>query len=78
MSDRKLDLTSEPKLAPASAASQGNSRYLGILFSCCQVYARIAPDRQGRAYRGHCPRCGRPITIGIGPGGTSQRFFTAR
>lgn len=78
MSEERLDLASEPPSPAPSTEGVGDPRYLGIHFACCQVYARIARDREGRAYRGHCPRCGRAITIGIGPGGTGQRFFTAR
>ena len=77
MEHEKLDLTSEPVLHDALRVSTGKGRYLGILFACCQVYARIHPDRQGRSYQGNCPRCGRRVLITIGPGGTTQRFFVA-
>jgi hypothetical protein len=53
------------------------SRYLGVHFACCSVYARVYVNRQGTHYVGHCPRCGRRIEFRIGPGGTAERFFTA-
>ncbi|OGR02373.1 MAG: hypothetical protein A2284_00855 [Deltaproteobacteria bacterium RIFOXYA12_FULL_61_11] len=52
--------------------------YLGILFECCNVYARIHRTKDGTAYEGRCPRCLRPIRVAIGEGGTSQRIFKAR
>lgn len=51
--------------------------FLGILFDCCNVYARIyrAPDQS--AYEGRCPRCLRTVTARIGQEGTDVRFFRA-
>jgi hypothetical protein len=51
--------------------------FVGILFRCCGVYARIYRDAQGRAYCGACPKCAAPVRLRIGPGGTSARFFEA-
>jgi hypothetical protein len=52
--------------------------FLGIHFSCCNVYARLYPNRDGTAYEGRCPRCLKQTKVAIGPGGTSARFFVAR
>ena len=52
-------------------------RYLGVLFRCCNVYARIYVNREKTAYRGNCPRCGKAVEVKIGPQGTDSRFFTA-
>jgi hypothetical protein len=51
--------------------------YVGINFTCCNVYSRVYRNRAGDAYEGMCPKCYRRVKLGIGPGGTSQRFFDA-
>ena len=51
--------------------------YIGVLFKCCNVYNRIYLNRLGTAYFGHCPRCTRPLTVKVGPGGSKSRFWTA-
>lgn len=84
----KLDLTSEPgdngaepgdkgATDPQSADAETNHRgaFLGIQFECCGAYGRIYKRADGKAYAGHCPRCVKPVTIAIRPGGTSARFF---
>lgn len=52
--------------------------FLGIMFDCCGVYARIYLKRDGSAYVGWCPRCLRKIEIKCGKGGTDQRIFRAQ
>ena len=49
--------------------------FLGIMFECCSVYARIYKNKEGTAYEGHCPKCMKPIRIRVGKGGSSNRFF---
>lgn len=51
--------------------------WVGIRFECCGAYARIYRNLDGTAYRGCCPRCGAPVTLRVGPGGTNARFFLA-
>lgn len=63
---------------PGNSDSQPRRRrFLGVHFSCCHVYARVYVNPEGTHYAGFCPRCARPVRFRIGPGGTSERFFTA-
>jgi hypothetical protein len=79
-----LDLTTGPddgddRERPVDAArgSTGGRPYLGVHFVCCDAYTRIYVNRERTAYVGHCPKCSRSVTVRIGPGGTSARFFQA-
>ncbi len=49
--------------------------FLGILFDCCGVYARVYKSADGRHYAGRCPRCTRPIRFQVGEGGSGRRFW---
>ena len=71
-----LDLTSDGPLEK-SASDAGSKAFLGVHFTCCDVYARVYPNRERTAYVGHCPRCAKRVDFKIGPGGTDARFFSA-
>lgn len=51
--------------------------YVMVYFECCRVYQRVYRNKLGTAYVGWCPKCARKIEVGIGPGGTDCRSFTA-
>lgn len=51
--------------------------FLGVLFKCCHVYARIYLNRHGTAYSGGCPKCGKRLTVRAVKGGSSSRFWEA-
>jgi hypothetical protein len=51
--------------------------WLAVHWRCCGVYSRVYRNRQGTAYRGHCPRCAKPIRVKVSPSGTRDRFFEA-
>lgn len=71
-----------PEVPPASDAAPNRdgsaSRFLMIWFRCCHAYGRLTRNRAGTRYEGRCPRCGSPVSVRVGPGGTDRRMFEAR
>ncbi len=51
--------------------------HLGIHFRCCNVYSYIYRNKDGSAYAGRCPRCGKPLKVKISKdgSGSGQRIF---
>ncbi|MGL4942740.1 MAG: hypothetical protein ACRC46_06080 [Thermoguttaceae bacterium] len=65
-----------PGARSSGASSDSASRkFVGMKFNCCSVYTRIYVNRDGTAYEGRCPKCGKPVRLKIGEGGTNNRFF---
>ena len=71
-----LDLSSDPR-PPSEPKGKEKRRFIGVTFACCDVYARVYVNREETAYLGNCPKCGKRLSIRVGPGGTDARFFTA-
>ena len=74
MAGERIDLASDSQSGPPAGRGR---RFVGMRFACCDLYTRVYINSQGTAYEGHCPRCSRPVRIGVGPEGTDCRFFTA-
>ncbi len=75
MAGEWLDLTDDPGRGVTPPSKE--RRFVGVTFTCCDVYTRVYINREGTAYEGRCPKCAKRIRLEIGPGGTDSRFFTA-
>ena len=63
----------------ASGADPMHSRpWLAVYWRCCHVYNRVYRTRDGAAYSGACPSCGKRVRARIGPDGLNGRFFTTK
>lgn len=58
----------------ASANSPVKRDFVGMLFRCCGVYARLYLRSDGQAYAGRCPKCANPVSIHASEG-KKCRFF---
>jgi hypothetical protein len=78
MSGEHLDLSSDgPGGGRIGTEPSTERKFVGVHFTCCDVYTRIYVNRDGTAYEGNCPKCAKRVRLKIGPGGTDARFFTA-
>jgi hypothetical protein len=73
--DYKVELSGDGSAQDASASNSDARPFIGVQFACCGVYTRIYRSADGAAYRGRCPRCGKPVNFVVGPGGTDARTF---
>ncbi len=78
MSGERLDLVDNPFENNRASDSATARNFVGVQFSCCDVYTRVYINRDQSAYEGNCPKCAKRVHLKIGPGGTDSRFFTAR
>jgi hypothetical protein len=51
--------------------------YIGMLFECCGVYARIYRQPERMVYQGRCPKCLRLVRVRVAKDGVDARFFRA-
>ncbi len=79
--DYIVDIDGISSSGPASPQDQASSLrgrpWLAIQWKCCGVYSRIYRNKTGTLYEGRCPKCSRPVSVRVGPGGTNHRFFEA-
>ncbi len=74
-----IDGVSTPQ-GQGAAEDQSNLRgrpWLAVQWKCCSTYSRIYRNEAGTRYEGRCPKCQRPVSVRVGPGGTNHRFFEA-
>jgi hypothetical protein len=76
---RLLDVSSEPVYAAPTASRDTASarQFVGIRFTCCDVYTRVYIDDGRDSYLARCPRCMRGMRLVIDPLGSTARFFEA-
>ncbi|MEM8668802.1 MAG: hypothetical protein AAGG48_14880 [Planctomycetota bacterium] len=81
MDEPLFDASSDPNPTPGRetpVVNPSTSRpFIGINFDCCRTYGRIYRNKQNTAYEGRCPSCNARVSVPIGEGGSSSRFFTA-
>lgn len=77
MPGEHLDLSSDGPTRGPDVSSNAGRKFVGVHFTCCDAYTRVYINRDESAYEGNCPKCGKKIRLGIAPGGTDSRFFTA-
>lgn len=75
--DYKLELSSlsEEPAKPRATFSVENRDYLRVMFACCNAYSRVYLPEGRTRVEARCPRCLRPITFRVVPGGSSDRTF---
>lgn len=62
-------------MSEPSEEKPGKRPFLGITFECCRVYWRIYLTKDRKRFAGHCPRCGTPVSVPVGPGGSKDQFY---
>lgn len=50
--------------------------HVGILFKCCNAYARAYLNATESEFVGYCPKCGVKSALTVGPNGSDSRFWT--
>jgi len=79
--DYIVDIDGVQTPGPGSGEQAGGTLrgrpWLAVQWKCCSTYSRIYRDAAGTKYEGRCPRCQRPVSVQVGPGGTNHRFFEA-
>ena len=78
MDETRFDFSSDPESSNDRSTPDREPRpFLGIRFQCCRTYGRIYRNEGKTAYAGKCPKCFAKVTVPIGSGGNTSRFFNA-
>ncbi len=79
MDESRFDISSVPESSndPSSMRGREPRPFLGIRFQCCRTYGRIYRNDAKTTYTGKCPKCFARVTVPIGSGGNTSRFFNA-
>jgi hypothetical protein len=77
MTGENLDISSDLHTPSPRKPGGAYRRFVGIHFTCCDVYTRVYVNRAETSYEGYCPKCCKRARIRIGPEGTDSRFFSA-
>ena len=51
--------------------------FIGMHFTCCNVYVRIYLNKGRTAFVGYCPKCTRKAVVKVGSQGSRARFWSA-
>lgn len=54
---------------------QMKREFIGVTFSCCNIYSRIYLNKTKDAFVGWCPKCTAKMEVFISPVGSDARFF---
>jgi hypothetical protein len=74
--DYNVELSSQA--SGAAPGARPARPFISVHFACCGVYQRLYRSADGKGYRGHCPKCLRPVNFAVGAGGTDCRHFVVR
>lgn len=55
----------------------GKRPFLGMHFTCCNVYTRLYLNKAQTAFVGWCPKCTKKAEVRVAKDGSKSRFFTA-
>lgn len=53
-------------------------KFIGVWFQCCHAYGRLYKSKDGKFYRGRCPKCLRSVQVRVdenNENATNRRFF---
>lgn len=67
----ELDVTEG---ASENAASPGRP-WIQVWFECAGAYQKVFRSLDKTRYTATCPKCFKQMKFGVGPGGSSDRFF---